>query len=52
METNDIPCILVPLLEAKPWIRKNSKGEVEKYEDQKWIKVPESEINRIPKVEA
>ena len=52
MENNDIPCILVPLLELKPWIRKNHKGDVEKYEDQKWVKVPPSEINRIPKVEA
>ena len=33
MENNDIPCILVPLLELKPWMRKNKKGEVEKFED-------------------
>jgi hypothetical protein len=33
MENNDIPCVLVPLLEAKPWIRTNSKGEEEKFED-------------------
>jgi len=33
METNDLPCVLVPLLEIKPWIRKNAKGETEKYED-------------------
>jgi zinc finger MYND domain-containing protein 10 len=33
MENNDIPCALVPLLEIKPWIRKNTKGETEKYED-------------------
>lgn len=33
MEHNDIPCILVPLLEYKPWMRKNKKGEVEKFED-------------------
>jgi hypothetical protein len=33
MENNDFPCILVPLLELKPWLRKNSKGETEKFED-------------------
>ena len=33
METNDVPCVLVPLLESKPWIRKNTKGETEKFED-------------------
>jgi len=52
MENNDIPCVLVPLLELKPWIRKNKKGEVEKFEDQKWMKVPPSEFGRVPKVEA
>ena len=52
MENNDIPCILVPLLEYKPWMRKNRKGEIEKFEDQKWTKVPPTEINRMPKIEA
>ena len=33
MENNDIPCVLVPLLESKPWLRKNKKGELEKFED-------------------
>lgn len=33
MENNDIPCVLVPLLECKPWIRKNARGEDEKFED-------------------
>lgn len=36
MENNDIPLVMVPLLEMKPWIRKNTKGEEEKFEDQKW----------------
>lgn len=52
MENNDIPCILVPLLEYKPWMRKNKKGEVEKFEDQKWTKVPPAEMMRMPKIEA
>ena len=33
MESCDIPCVLVPLLEMKPWIKKNLKGETLKYED-------------------
>jgi len=52
MEANDIPCILVPLLELKPWIRKNVKGDTEKFEDQKWQVVPEKEQNKITKIEA
>ena len=52
METNDIPCVLVPLLEMKPWLRKNTKGETEKFEDQRWVIVPPKELNRVPKIEA
>jgi hypothetical protein len=52
MENNDIPCILVPLIELKPWLRKNKKGELEKFEDQKWVKVPPQDINKMSKVEA
>jgi hypothetical protein len=33
MEASDMPCTLVPLLELKPWLRKNAKGEMEKFED-------------------
>ena len=40
MENNDMPCILVPLMEIKPWLRKNVQGEMEKYEDQKWQVIP------------
>jgi hypothetical protein len=29
----DILCILVPLIEEKPWMRTNSKGEREIYEN-------------------
>jgi len=50
MEVNDIPCILIPLLEDKPWIRKNKKGEQEVYEDQRWQVKKDS--HTLPKVEA
>lgn len=33
MENNDIPCMLVPILEMQPWKRLDSKGNWEKYED-------------------
>ena len=52
MENNDIPCVLVPLLEMKPWIRKNHKGEEEKYEDQKWQVIKEHDKGKVTKVEA
>lgn len=51
MESNDIPCVLVPLLEIKPWLRKNHKGEMEKFEDQKWQVIPKHEAGRVAKVE-
>ena len=50
MEVNDIPCILIPLLESKPWIRKNAKGEREVYEDQRWQ--VKKDTQTITKVEA
>lgn len=52
MENNDIPCVLVPLLEFKPWLRKNAKGEDEKYEDHKWRVIESHERGRVPKIEA
>jgi hypothetical protein len=52
MEANDIPCVLVPLIELKPWLRKNVKGEMEKFEDQKWSVIPVSESNKVSKIEA
>ena len=52
MENNDIPCVLVPLMELKPWLRTNSKGEQEKFEDQKWQVIQPHERGRLTKVEA
>ena len=52
MENNDIPCVLVPLLESKPWIRTNSKGEEEKFEDQKWTVIQPHERGKLTKIEA
>lgn len=52
MENNDLPCVLVPLLELKPWLRVNAKGENEKWEDQRWQVVPKAESSKVTKVEA
>ena len=52
MENNDIPCVLVPLLEAKPWIRTNAKGEQEKFEDQTWTVIQSHERGKLTKIEA
>ena len=52
MESNDMPCVLVPLLEIKPWIRKNAKGETERFEDQRWVVVKPQDECKIPKIEA
>lgn len=52
MENNDIPCVLVPLIESKPWLRTNHKGEQEKFEDQKWQVIPPHDKGRLTKIEA
>ena len=52
MENNDIPCVLVPLLEMKPWLRVNYKGEEEKYEDQRWQVIKDHDKGKVTKIEA
>ena len=52
MELNDIPCVLVPLLEAKPWLRVNRNGEEEKFEDQRWMKIEAHDRGKLTKIEA
>ncbi len=47
----DILCILVPLIEEKPWLRTNSKGEREVYENQKWVLVEKNDYSKVPKQE-
>lgn len=51
MENNDVPLVLVPLMELKPWIRQNFKGVDEKFEDNKWIELKPHEKGRVTKAE-
>ena len=52
MENNDLPCVLVPILEMKPWIRMNGKGDMEKWEDQQWKEWPADQRQKLTKIEA
>ena len=52
MSTHDMPLILVPILEAKPWLRTNKKGEEERFEDQKWTVVKPEDKMKLCKTEA
>ena len=44
-------CILVPLIEEKPWLRQNHKGEREVWEGTKWQTVDKNDYSKIPKME-
>lgn len=52
MDETDVPMILVPLLEAKPWLRTNLKNEEEKFEDQRWQVVKPEDKMKLCKTEA
>ncbi len=51
MENNDIPLVLVPILEYRPWIREKDNGVQEKFEDNKWVELKPSDKGRITKLE-
>lgn len=48
--THDIPCLLSEVLHCKPWIR-NANG-VEKYIDDKWVPIHETDMVKVTKIEA
>jgi hypothetical protein len=48
----DVLCLLVPLIEERPWLRTTSKGDREIFDNQKWNVVPKEDYSRIPKLEA
>lgn len=52
LDVTDILCLLVPLIEDKPWLRQTQSGEREKFDNSKWVLVQKSEYSRIVKLEA
>ncbi|XP_038666667.1 zinc finger MYND domain-containing protein 10 isoform X2 [Scyliorhinus canicula] len=51
LNTHNIPCVLVHLMEYCPWSRNNSKGELQKYADGKWYTVPIEDRLKITKLD-
>ncbi|XP_067908401.1 zinc finger MYND domain-containing protein 10 [Heterodontus francisci] len=51
LNTHNIPCVLIHLVEYCPWSRYNSKGELQKYADGKWYTVPLEDKLKITKLD-
>jgi hypothetical protein len=51
LDTQDFLLTIVPLIEKAPWVRKNSRGEVQKYEKQEWILVEEEDMGLLPELQ-
>ncbi|MEQ2309640.1 Zinc finger MYND domain-containing protein 10 [Ameca splendens] len=48
--THNMPCLLVQLIESCPWSR-NKKGEVEKYINGKWKRIPAEDHLKMTKLD-
>ena len=51
LNTNDIICSLVHLIEKAPWMKRQGK-DLMRYEERKWSVIPQEEYDRLSKVEA
>ncbi|XP_078066271.1 zinc finger MYND domain-containing protein 10 [Mustelus asterias] len=51
LNTHNVPCVLVHLMEYSPWSRHNSKGELQKYADGKWHTIPIEDRLKITKLD-
>ncbi|XP_059800385.1 zinc finger MYND domain-containing protein 10 isoform X2 [Hypanus sabinus] len=51
LNTHNLPCVLVHLVEHCPWRRYSSKGELQKYADGKWYTVPMEDQLKITKLD-
>ncbi|XP_069793400.1 zinc finger MYND domain-containing protein 10-like isoform X2 [Narcine bancroftii] len=51
LNTHNVLCVLVRLLEHCPWSRYNFKGELQKYADGKWYTVPLEDQLKITKLD-
>ncbi|XP_052871746.1 zinc finger MYND domain-containing protein 10 homolog [Anopheles cruzii] len=52
VRVHDFPCLLAEVLHSKPWLRRNKKGEFEKYLDDVWRPVHGEEVLKVSKTEA
>ena len=41
--------LLIPLIESKPWLRENSSGDREVFEQNKWITLNKADYSKLPK---
>mmetsp|Transcript_16405 Transcript_16405/g.40438 ORF Transcript_16405/g.40438 Transcript_16405/m.40438 type:complete len:576 (+) Transcript_16405:161-1888(+) len=51
LDNLDVPMVLVPLMEAAPWQRRTREG-IEKYVENKWMKIERKDRFRLSKLEA
>lgn len=51
MNVKDVLLLLVPLIDLKPWIRINEKGNEEIYEGNKWVESNKNTV-KLNKIEA
>jgi len=52
LDTHDVPCVVIPLIENPPWTRRSDKGVWEKIKDHKWEIVPPQDLLLITPLEA
>eukprot|EP00062_Callorhinchus_milii_P006296 gi/632946850/ref/XP_007888762.1/ PREDICTED: zinc finger MYND domain-containing protein 10 [Callorhinchus milii] len=51
LNTHNLPCVLVCLVQHCPWSRRTSKGELHKYNDGRWCKVPPEDYLKMTKLD-
>ncbi|KAM5148675.1 zinc finger MYND domain-containing protein 10 isoform 2-T2 [Mantella aurantiaca] len=50
LNTHNLPCVLVELLQHCPWSRR-SKGQMQKYENGRWLSVPAEDYQKMTKLD-
>jgi len=52
LDTHDVPCLVIPLIENPPWTRRTERGTWEKLKDHKWAQVPPQDLLLLTPLEA
>uniref|UniRef100_A0A7S2RRX2 Uncharacterized protein n=1 Tax=Mucochytrium quahogii TaxID=96639 RepID=A0A7S2RRX2_9STRA len=52
IDTHDVPCLIIPLIENPPWTRRKDDGIWEKLVDHKWAPVPPQDLLLLTPLEA